>query len=165
MKTVYADPLRLHRVIAFDGHRLKHGFANGNMFMADLAPWIENTKAPPLLREEAIFARAEIGYAGTAVYWGEDVDLVADNLRNLAIEQAGGIGHERLVEWMARNHLTQVAAAKVIGISRRMLNYYCAVARPIPKTVWLACGFGGDTRPQRHIGPTCGLLQIIGCAG
>ncbi|MEX8506125.1 hypothetical protein [Leptothrix ochracea] len=26
-----------------------------------------------------------------------------------------------------------------IGISRRMLSYYLSGAKPIPKTVWLAC--------------------------
>lgn len=26
--------------------------------------------------------------------------MAADNLRNLAIEQTGGIGHERLASWM-----------------------------------------------------------------
>ena len=32
-----------------------------------------------------------------------------------------------------------IHAADAIGISRRMLNYYLAGSRPIPKTVWLAC--------------------------
>jgi hypothetical protein len=29
--------------------------------------------------------------------------MAADNLRSLAIEQAGGIGHERLANWMAEH--------------------------------------------------------------
>jgi hypothetical protein len=65
--------------------------------------------------------------------------LGADNLRNLAEEQAGGIGHERIIDWMANNHLTQERASMAIGISRRMLNYYLRAEKPIPQTVWLAC--------------------------
>ena len=55
------------------------------------------------------------------------------------MEQSGGIGSERLWNWMARNELNQERAAASIGISRRMLNYYLSGAKPIPLTVWLAC--------------------------
>jgi len=40
---------------------------------------------------------------------------------------------------MAQHELTQARAAEAIGISRRMHNYYLSGAKPIPKTVWLAC--------------------------
>ena len=73
------------------------------------------------------------------VWIEDDLEMAADNLRNLAIEQAAGIGHERLANWMAEHGLTQERAADAIGVSRRMLNYYLAGSRPIPKTVWLAC--------------------------
>jgi DNA-binding XRE family transcriptional regulator len=148
MKTVTADPFRLHRVNVLDGHRLELVYADGKSFTVDLSPWLQRTKALAALRDEATFALATVGHFGTAVCWGEEIDLGADNLRNLAVEQAGGIGHERLVEWMARNNLTQEAAAKAIGISRRMLNYYRSGARVIPKTVWLAC-IGWETTKDR----------------
>ena len=57
----------------------------------------------------------------------------------MSAEQVGGIGHERIVEWMARHDLTQNRASQAIGISRRMLNYYLSAEKPIPQTVWLAC--------------------------
>ena len=65
--------------------------------------------------------------------------MAADNLRNMGTEQAGGIGPERVLNWMARHGLTQAYAAEAIGVSRRMLNYYVSGSKPIPKTVWLAC--------------------------
>jgi hypothetical protein len=81
-----------------------------------------------------------LGDFGTSVVWiDDDLDLGADNLRNLAVEQTWGIGHERLITWIHENRLTQVQAADAIGISRRMLNYYLSATKPIPKTVWLAC--------------------------
>jgi len=73
------------------------------------------------------------------VWVDDDLELAADNLRNMAIEQAGGIGNERLVNWMHKHGLTQERAAEAIGVSRRMLNYYLSGAKAIPKTVWLAC--------------------------
>ncbi|MDH2234059.1 hypothetical protein N5K37_29520 [Delftia tsuruhatensis] len=40
---------------------------------------------------------------------------------------------------MARNGLTQTAAAEALGISRRMLLYYLTGEKPVPRTVALAC--------------------------
>ncbi|MCX7140805.1 MAG: helix-turn-helix transcriptional regulator, partial [Proteobacteria bacterium] len=65
----------------------------------------------------------------------------------------GGIGHERMIEWMLRNDLTQERAADAIGISRRMLNYYLSAEKPIPKTVWLACiGWENSQKKRGHTG-------------
>ncbi len=53
--------------------------------------------------------------------WIEDeLDLGADNLRHLAVEQAGGIGHERIWVWLHDTGLTLEQAAEALGISRRM---------------------------------------------
>ena len=89
---------------------------------------------------------------GPIVMWVEDeLEMAADNLRNMAIEQSGGIGHERLWVWMHKHGMTQERAALALGLSRRMLNYYLSGAKPIPKTVWLAC-LGWETtrvKPRR----------------
>lgn len=56
--------------------------------------------------------------------WIEDeLDLAADNLRNLAVEQAGGIGRERTRQWPHNTGLRLEQAAEALGISRRMLLY------------------------------------------
>ncbi|AOV05719.1 helix-turn-helix domain-containing protein [Delftia tsuruhatensis] len=44
-----------------------------------------------------------------------------------------------IATWMARNGLTQTAAAEALGISRRMLLYYLTGEKPVPRTVALAC--------------------------
>jgi len=49
----------------------------------------------------------------------DELDLSADNLRNLDAEQSGGIGHERMIEWMLRNYLTQERAADATGEQHR----------------------------------------------
>lgn len=119
---------------------LRLTFADGTTLPVDLAPTIRTHRDLGALSDSALFATARLDSRGGYVVWIEDdLEMAADNLRNLAIEQAGGIGHERLANWMAEHGLTRERAADAIGISRRMLNDYLAGSRPIPKTVWLAC--------------------------
>lgn len=120
--------------------RLVLRFADGAEYPVDLAPVIQTHDALARLKDAALFAKARIDARGGYVVWIEDdLEMAADNLRNLAVEQSGGIGHEHILNWMHRHNLTQERAAESIGISRRMLNYYLSGAKPIPKTVWLAC--------------------------
>lgn len=124
---------------ALAGTQLALTFADGYRATVDLKEW---SRRKPLreLADAAVFAKARVDARGGYVVWIEDdLELAADNLRNLAVEQAGGIGHERLWNWMHRHSLTQERAAAAIGISRRMLNYYLSGAKSIPLTVWLAC--------------------------
>jgi hypothetical protein len=129
---------------------LRLTFADGATLSIDLAPTIRTHRALAALADPALFAAARMDSRGGYVVWiEEDLEMAADNLRNLAIEQAGGIGHERLAIWMAEHGLTQERAADAIGISRRMLNCYLAGSRPIPKTVWLACLGWAAERKER----------------
>lgn len=115
-------------------------FADGATLALDLGSTIQSHPALAGLADVDVFARARLDALGGYVVWIEDeLELAADNLRNLAIEQAGGIGPERVLNWMARHSLTQERAAQAIGVSRRMLNYYLSGTKSIPKTVWLAC--------------------------
>lgn len=129
----------ISKVKALPDLRLALTFADAYTCTVNLAP-LTNRKALRALADPALFAKARRDARGGYVVWIEDeLEIAADNLRNLAIEQAGGIGHERIHSWMHRNALTQEKAAEAIGISRRMLNYYLSGAKPIPLTVWLAC--------------------------
>jgi len=115
-------------------------FADGATLAVDLAGLIKSNTALAALGDADLFTKARIDALGGYVIWiDDDLEMAADNLRNIAIEQAGGIGPERLLNWLTRNSLTQDRAAQSVGISRRMLNYYLSGAKPIPKTVWLAC--------------------------
>jgi len=119
---------------------LRLSFADGASFDVDLAPVIRQYRALMPLADAALFEKARLDARGGYLIWiDDDLEMAADNLRHLAVEQAGGIGHERLLNWMHENGLTQARAAEAVGISRRMLNYYLSGAKPIPKTVWLAC--------------------------
>lgn len=115
-------------------------FADGVTLPVDLTGTVKDYPALAALADPALFATARIDALGGYVVWiDDDLELAADNLRNMAVEQAGGIGNERLINWMHKHSLTQAHAAEAIGVSRRMLNYYLSGAKVIPKTVWLAC--------------------------
>lgn len=148
---------QLTQVEALPERRLRLTYADEQVFDVDLRPWIETTAAQAALKDPVLFAQASIGWGGRSVKWIEDeLDLASDNLRNLAIEQASGIGHERIWNWLYENGLTLEKAAAALGISRRMLIYYRDGEKPIPRAVWLAClGWEavrptGDTLPE-HI--------------
>ncbi|MCF8109301.1 MAG: hypothetical protein K9J81_09940 [Desulfohalobiaceae bacterium] len=101
-------------------------FADNKSYIVDLSEWIENSVALSALQDPELFAaKARIGFAGASVELIEgELDRGADNLRNLAVEQAGGTGHERIWNWLHETGLSLDQAATALGISRRMLIYY-----------------------------------------
>ena len=106
----------------------------------DLADKISGIKALEPILDPSVFVTAHASKGGKTVDWeGFDSIFGADNVYAWGKEQAGEPSHAMIWEWMHRNGLTQQQAADAIGISRRMLSYYLACAKPVPKTVWLAC--------------------------
>jgi len=137
------DHLQLTSVKVTAPYKLRLTYADGEVLTADLQPWIASTKALYPLKNADLFAKARRGLGGRSVDWVDgasvELDLGADNLRNPAIEQAGGIGHERIWNWLHDTGLTLEQAASALGLSRRMLIYYRDGEKPIPRSVWLAC--------------------------
>lgn len=134
------EHFKLTAVMPLEGSRLRLTFADDCSFDVDLTEWIQTTKALAALKKADLFARAKLGFGGWSVEWVEDeLDLGSDNLRNLAVEQAGSIGHERIWNWLHETGLTLEQGAEALGISRRMLIYYRDGEKPIPRHIWLAC--------------------------
>lgn len=140
---------QLTAVEALPDYRLRLTYADAQTFEVDLNDWINTTKSLAALKDADLFTQAKVGFGGHGVDWIEDeLDLGADNLRNLAVEQAGGIGHERIWNWLHDTGLTLEQAADALGISRRMLIYYRDGEKPIPRSIWLACLGWEAVRPQ-----------------
>lgn len=143
------DHFRLTQARALEDFCLNLFYADGADFNVDLSDWIKSTSFLQPLQDQRLFTTARLSEFGRAVEFGNgEIDLAADNLRNLAIEQSGGIGHERIWNWMHANNLTLDGAAEVLGISRRMLAYYRNGEKSIPRHIWLAC-VGWETL-QKH---------------
>ena len=120
---------------------LRLRFADGASFDVDLAPVVARHPTLARLDDPAVFGTAKRGEHGASVIWADDdeLELAADNLRARAVEQAGGVSHEFVWNWMTRHGLTLDAAADALGVSRRMLAYYRSGTKPVPRTVALAC--------------------------
>lgn len=116
-------------------------YVDGGQFEVSLVDTILKHPTLERLKDPEVFSSAKVGDHGAAVIWAndDDLELAADNLRARAIEQAGGVSHEFIWNWMARNDLTIDAAAVALGVSRRMLAYYRSGSKPVPRTVALAC--------------------------
>lgn len=143
------DHLCLTAVESLPDFRLRLTYADGKTFDVDLAERINTSDFLAPLRDPVLFAQAKVGFCGRSVDWIEDaLDLGSDNLRHIAVEQAGGIGHERIWTWLHETGLTLEHAAEALGISRRMLIYYRDGEKPIPRSIWLACLGWDAVRPK-----------------
>ena len=129
--------------------QLRLSYADGQTVEVELSEVIRKSKSLAALKDEKLFKKAKVGFAGRSVDWIEDeLDLGSDNLRNIAVEQAGGIGHERIWAWLHETGLTLEQAAEALGISRRMLIYYRDGEKSIPRSIWLACLGWQAVRPK-----------------
>lgn len=143
------DHFRLIAVEALPAYRLRLTYSDNKSFEVNLTERINTSEFLAPLRDPALFALAKVGFNGRSVDWVEDeIDLGSDNLRHMAVEQAGGIGHERIWTWLHETGLTLEQAAVALGISRRMLIYYRDGEKSIPRAVWLACLGWDAVRPQ-----------------
>ena len=93
----------------------------------------------PLRDDRAIFRQVHVGEHGTDVVWTEEIDMAADTLWRLAQEQSGEtLSADAFRAWRERKAYTLDAAAKALGLSRRMVAYYEQGEKPVPRTVALA---------------------------
>lgn len=129
----------IKKIVPVEPLHLVITFGDGATMDIDMNKFISRYPVLMPLRDPSLFLQARVDEFGRNVIWSEDIDLAGDNLRAEAVEQNGGISHERIWNWMHRNNLTLDAAAEALGMSRRMLAYYRNGDKPIPKHVWLAC--------------------------
>lgn len=129
----------IRKVIVTEALGLKVTFGDGATMNIDMNGIIAQYPVLSSLNDPDLLKKAKVDESGRNVVWNDDIDLAGDNLRAEAVEQSGGISHERIWNWMHRNKLTLDSAAKALGISRRMLAYYRNGEKSIPKHIWLAC--------------------------
>ncbi len=132
-------PPLIQTVKALPSMTLVVAWSTGETLPVDVSRLIRRFKLYAPLRDPAHFIKAKADAWGHAVLWPGDVDMGADQLYELAREQAGEWGHERFAEWMTAHGLSLNTAADALGLSRRMMAHYRTGSRPIPHVVALAC--------------------------
>jgi hypothetical protein len=111
-------PHRLVRVTWAEGARANRAET------VDLSPLIDTHKFYAPLRERSkLFATVHLINDGAAIAWGDDdaIDMAASSVQRLAEESMTA---DDFRAFLARNGLTQEAAAAYLGRSKRMLAYY-----------------------------------------
>ena len=112
----------------------------GEENVVDVSGMIESFRVYALLRQSPeMFRQVQVGEYGTDVVWPQGIDMSADTLWRLVQEQAGAtMTPDEFRRWRERKAYTLDAAAKALGISRRMVAYYEQGDRAIPRVVALA---------------------------
>ena len=113
------------------------GTRNGESETVDLTPALGSYKVyRPLRNNPPLFATARLVEDGYVVAWdGPDLEMAGGTIESLAQES---MTPAEFAAFLARNNLTQDAAAAVLGRSRRQICYYLNPG-PVPRVVALAC--------------------------
>jgi DNA-binding XRE family transcriptional regulator len=113
---------------------------DGSTSLVDLSGLIGRLEGLKPLRDPLIFGKAHAGDFGWAVAWTDDIDIGADTLFRLSVEQKElRMDAAALRHWRAAHELTEQGAANVLGITRRRYRRLESGAKPVPQTVALAC--------------------------
>jgi hypothetical protein len=118
---------------------LRLRWVNGKTMAVDLREPVHRLKGMRPLRDQAVFARATKGEGGHSVVWPGEIDMGADRLWEMALEQNGHLDAVEFIRWRWRYGLSLSDAAEALGLSRRQVAYYASGERPVPRTVLLAC--------------------------
>jgi DNA-binding transcriptional regulator YiaG len=119
---------------------LRIRWAHGEESVIDVSGMIATFRVfTPLRCDHAMFAAVKVGDYGTHIAWSDDIDMAASTLWRLAQEQSGAtMSAEAFRRWRESRAFTLDAAARALGVSRRMLAYYEQGRTPVPRTVALA---------------------------
>ena len=133
-----SKPVRITGVKPVRDYVVAISFMKGKTFKVDLRDFVQRLKGLRPLRDPAVFARADVGEGGFSIVWPGDLDVGADRLHEMALQQNGRADAAAFIRWRWRNKLSLSRAAESLGVSRRMVAYYESGEREVPRTVLLA---------------------------
>lgn len=142
---------RVSKVSAEAGHRLAIEFIDGATYVLDLSADVRALPGLRPLQDDAAFSGVRVSDGGWSVEWPAfDIQVGADTLWLDALEQnAATDGQRDFLRWRSRNGLSLAVAAEALGLTSRTVSAYGTGARPVPKTVLLACE-GWEARQRKH---------------
>jgi DNA-binding transcriptional regulator YiaG len=113
---------------------------DGACSVVDLSTAIAGNPVLAPLADSRLFNLVQVTADGYELHWTDDIELSAPQLWRWAMEQSGeAMPAEEFRRWRLTHKMSLQQAARILGLSRRMVAYYDAGAKPIPKTVALAC--------------------------
>ena len=115
-------------------------FADGSGGIVRLKDSIFSLPGLAPLRDPAAFSGAVLGEYGWEAEWPRfDIQIGADTLFADMLEQHSETPADLFTVWRIRNGLSLAAASRELGVTVRTVSAYGSGARPIPRTVQLAC--------------------------
>jgi Protein of unknown function (DUF2442) len=95
-----ANAIRIaHVKYAGTGLRLIVRWTNNQEMTVNLEEPVSRLKGLRPLRTQAVFARAAVGEDGYSVTWPGDIDMGADRLWEMALEQNGHADAAEFIRW------------------------------------------------------------------
>jgi hypothetical protein len=131
--------VRIAQVKPAGDSTLRITWQNGQKLDVNLAEPVRRLKGLRALRDPAMFARATVGEGGHSVVWPGNLDMGADRLWEITLEQNGHADAAEFIRWRWKHGLSLTAAAEALGLSRRQVAYYASGEHEVPRTVLLAC--------------------------
>ncbi len=143
-----SKPVRITGVEPVRDYTLRVAFMSGRAFTVDLRDFVYRLRGLRALREPKTFAKVNVGEGGFSLVWPGELDVGADRLYEMALEQNGRADAVAFIRWRWRNKLSLSEAAEALGVSRRMVAYYEGGEQEVPRTVLLA--LKGWEAERRH---------------
>jgi hypothetical protein len=135
---------RIAAVRAGPDRRLVVTWKGGAESIVDVAQHLDKYAIfTPLRTDGDRFRRVMPGEWGWCAHWSDDMEIAADTLHRLALDQ----GSAWLRAWRTAHRMTEAEAARALGISSRLWRCYESGSRLLPKTVRLA-GIGLDAEAK-----------------
>lgn len=119
-------------------YSLRIRWVNGKTMSVDLQEPVSRLRGMRPIRDKAVFAQAARGEGGHSVAWPGDIDMGADRLWEMTLEQNGRMDAVEFMRWRWRHGLSLTQAAEALDLSRRQVAYYASGERPVPRYVLLA---------------------------
>ena len=113
-------------------------WSGGQRVDLDLTSWLEDKALAPLRRLD-VFEAVQVGDWGHSLTWPGDIEIGADSLWRETLSVLQSEDARRFLEWRLKHGLSLDQAAEALGLSRRMVAYYCSGEHAVPRHVLLAC--------------------------
>jgi hypothetical protein len=119
---------------------LNVSFVDDSCGIVNMKDFIFSLSGLAPLRDPVAFSGAVLGEYGWEAEWPQlDIQIGADTLFADMLDQRSETPADRFTVWRIRNNLSLAAASRELGVTIRTISAYGSGARPVPRTVQLAC--------------------------